>query len=74
MIPEIDVVLVKTMNYIGMVYYAVYLLLVLCFIYFGLLAFVKFNEYSSWLAIFHPLPTLHQSCKTLKIAAFNARL
>lgn len=39
-ISEIDVVLVKTMNYVGVVYYAVYLLLVLCFIYFGLLTFV----------------------------------
>lgn len=40
MISEIDVVLVKTMNYVGVVYYAVYLLLVFCFIYFGLLTFI----------------------------------
>ncbi len=73
MISEVDVVLVKTMNYVGVVYYAVNLFLVLCLIYFGLLTFVKFHENSSLLAIFHSIATLHQSCKTLKIAALHAR-
>jgi len=46
-ISEIDVVLVKTMDYILMIDDAVYLLLVFCFVYFSLLTFVKFHKNSS---------------------------
>jgi len=73
-IPEIYVLLIKTVNDIRVVDDAVNLLLVLCFVYFGLLTFVKLHQDSSWLAIIHSESTVHQSCKTLKIAALYTGL
>jgi len=40
MILESYVLLIETVNYIWVVYYAIDLLLVLCFVYFGLLTFI----------------------------------
>jgi len=73
-VPESYVVLIKAINYVGVINDAVYLFLILCFINFSLLAFIEFYKNPFRLCLVHCVLILHLPGKAFEIAALHTRL